>query len=56
MQCECGREIKNVPEHLQGLCKWQCKKCAKRAVIVTAPQASMFKKAPPPSFMSQVEE
>jgi hypothetical protein len=29
MQCECGREIVNVPEHLQGLAKWQCKECGR---------------------------
>jgi len=29
MQCECGREIVNVPEHLQGLAKWQCKVCGR---------------------------
>jgi|GEM_PF-6536149 len=29
MQCDCGREIVNVPEHLQGLAKWQCKECGR---------------------------
>jgi len=31
MRCKCGNEIKNVPEHLQGLAKWVCQQCTNAA-------------------------
>jgi hypothetical protein len=27
MQCKCGNEIGNVPEHLRDLATWVCAKC-----------------------------
>lgn len=29
MQCECGKEIINVPERLLHVVKWQCKECGR---------------------------
>lgn len=47
MRCRCGNEIKNVPEHLQGLANWVCEQCTNMApkqnpVAVANPDA--FKK------------
>lgn len=41
MQCECGKEIHNVPEHLYDLAKWQCKECG-RNVDTTGRRVKSF--------------
>lgn len=28
MQCPCGNDMHNIPEHLQDLGNWICQKCA----------------------------
>lgn len=31
MRCRCGNELRNVPEHLQGLASWVCQQCTNAA-------------------------